>query len=148
MYQIKANIITIITVSIVFVVACSSILPDDLPSLISLMDSNDMQIHTDAAQKVLKIYGTDGLLKALNSPLPGAKVQAARFLRLNPDNRARDPLLKASRDEDTYVRGWAAFALSAFPDHEVKARLNELLSDPEPIVQNYARKAINIIGKI
>ena len=146
MDKIEAFIKLFITGSILVLAACSSNLPDDLQSLISLMDSNDMQIHTDAAQKVLKKYGTDGLLKALNSPLLGAKVQAARFLRLNPDNRARDPLLQETRNRDMYVRGWAAFALSSFPDHEVVARLYELLSDPEPLVQNYARKALNIIS--
>lgn len=128
--------------------ACSSKLPDDLPSLISAMNSNDMQVHTDAAQQVFKNFGTDGLLKALDSQLPGARVQAARFLRLHPDNRARDPLLKATRDEDTYVRGWAAFALSSFPDNGVKARLNDLLSDPEPVVKNFARRALNTIEKM
>ncbi len=146
MYQIKAYIIAIIIVSIVAGVVCCSRLPDDLPSLILLMNSNDMQVHTVAAKKVLKKYGVDGLLKALDSPLPGAKVQAARFLRLNPDYRARIPLLKATRDRDIYVRGWAAFALSSFPDNEVVARLNELLFDPEPLVQSYARKALKIIA--
>lgn len=128
-------------------VSCSSELPDDLPSLISLMNSNDMQVHTDASKKVLRLYGTDGLLKALNSPLLGTKAQAARFLRLNFDHRARDPLLQATRNRDTHVRGWAAFALSSYPDQEVLERLKELLSDPEPVVQNWAREAITIISK-
>lgn len=101
------------------------------------MAANDMNLHTAAARKVQDVYGVPGLLVALESPLPNAKVQAARFLRLNPDPRARTPLLRATHDPDPHVRGWAAFALSVLPSPEVEARLRELERDTEPVARNF-----------
>jgi len=127
--------------------SCSDKLPEDLPSLINLMASNDMKIHTAAARKVQDVYGVDGLLAALDNSQPGAKIQAARFLRLNPDPKARLPLLEVTRHKDIHVRGWAAYALSSVPSSDVENRLNELLRDPAPVVQNFAKEALSLIAE-
>jgi hypothetical protein len=125
--------------------ACTPELPDDLPSLVEEMGSNDMTVHALAAQKVVEHYGVDGLLVALQSPLPGARLQAARFLRLHPDPKAVGPLLVASRDPDAHARAWATFALSAFPEAAVRDRLTELLGDPEEMVRRRAQESFEII---
>lgn len=126
--------------------ACNSKLPNDLPSLINLMASDDVEIHTAAATKVQDFYGVEGLLAALSNSQKEAKIQAARFLRLNPSPKARLPLLEATRSTDALVRGWAAFALSSVPNSEVEKRLGDLIrNDPAPVVQNFAREALTLI---
>lgn len=125
--------------------ACRPALPDDLPSLVRAMADNDMNVHTEAARKVQKIYGVDGLLIALASPDARAKVQAARFLRLSPDPRARGPLLEATGHADPHVRGYAAYALSRLPSPQVEARLRELQRDESLVARSFATQALDVI---
>ena len=127
---------------------CAPQLPDDLPGLVELMGSNDMEDQTCAGRKVYDRYGVDGLLTALESPLAGARFNGAIFLRLHPDPKARVPLLRASHDTDPWARGMAAFALSAFPSPEVEARVRELLTDPDATVRWHAQESLDIlVGK-
>ena len=135
------------TVTSVTICGCTPSLPDDLPGLIEQMAANDMNVHTESARKVQKLYGVSGLLEALQSPRPGARVQAARFLRLNPDLKARGALLHASYDTYPHARGRAAFALSIFSDPDVINRLVELQDDEESVVRYFATEALDIISE-
>ena len=131
-----------------WVLACAPDLPDDLPALVQLMASNDMDLHTHAARKVFDQYGVDGLIEALQSSSPGARRQAARFIRLHPEAKARAPIMKATRDEDPTVRAWATFALMSYPDAGARSRLAELLSDPDPLVRSRAKEALDAVGSL
>ena len=134
--------------ALLWLVACAPDLPDDLPSLVQLMASNDMNIHTHAARRVYEKYGVDGLIQALQSPSSGARRQAARFIRLHPEGKAREPIMKATKDEDPSVRAWAAFALSAYPGEATLARLAELLKDPDPQVRSRAQEGLEHVRSV
>ena len=90
----------------------------------------------------------DGLVQALDSPSPRARVQAARFIRLHPEEKAREPIMKATKDEDATVRAWATFALSAYPGQGTQARLSELLKDPDPQVRSRAQEALEHVRSV
>ena len=134
--------------SLLCLVACAPDLPDDLPSLVQLMASNDMNVHTYASRKVYERYGVDGLVQALQSPSPNARRQAARFIRLHPEGKGREPIMEATKDEDASVRAWATFALSAYPDQRTQDRLSELLKDPDPQVRNRAQEGLEHVRSV
>ena len=131
---------------LVLVSCCAPNLPDDLPGLVQHMASNDEEVQACAARKTYERYGVDGLLNALQSPLTGARFNAALFLRLHPDPKAREPLLRASHDSDPWVRGQATYALSSFPSPEVEARVKELLSDANATVRVQAQESLDIMA--
>ena len=126
--------------------ACAP-LPSDLPSLVDAMNDCDLGISTRARQKVLRLYGTDGLLSALESGREGAMVQAAIGLRWRPDGRACDMLLAATDTRhDVALRNWATFSLSAYSGRGVEARLRWLADDAEEAIVYQASEAIGFEG--
>lgn len=122
-------------------VACGPDLPDDLPSLIEAMGSNDMRVNFAAAHRVEKLFGFEGLLVALESENASSRAVAAQSLVRHPGNKTQAVLLKASHDSDEYVRMWSVFSLGRIGDATVLPRLKELEIDPSPLVTRRAREA-------
>jgi len=94
----------------------------------------------------LKDLGDEGKKLAidvlLNHSINFVRLKATEVLENFVDEEVREALLKASKDEDPYVRGFVAKLLSFYPDEEVEARLNELKDDPHGFVADFARKSL------
>src|SRR5262245_9943089 len=67
-------------VPVIFLLGCGPRLPNDLPSLMRLMESNDETTGVDASNKVSTQFGKDGLLRVLRDGDLRARARAARWL--------------------------------------------------------------------
>lgn len=124
------------------VMACGPDLPEDLPSLIQAMGSNDMRVNFAAAHRVERLFGIEGLLAALVSENASARGVAAHSLMRHPGSKTQEALLNASRDGDEYVRMWSAFSLGKIGDESALPRLKDLeRGDPSPLVTRRAQEA-------
>lgn len=94
----------------------------------------------------LKDMGEEGKELAidvlLNHSSNFVRLKATEVLENFIDGEVREALLKASNDEDPYVRGFVAKLLSYYPDEEVEARLRELKDDPHGFVADFASKSL------
>ena len=120
--------------------------PEDIPSLIEMMGSNDMQLHTTAANK-LKVHGKEPFLIAIKHSNPNVRARAAHFLGLLNDTTVVSALIESAQDSDAHVRMWTAFSLGEIGDSNVLATLNLLAQDGEEIVRRKAKEAIEKINK-
>ena len=70
------------------------------------------------------------------------RLKATEVLENFIDDEVKNALLKASKDEDPYVRGFVAKLLSYYPDEETEERLNIMKDDPHGFVADFARKSL------
>lgn len=125
--------------------ACGPELPDDLPGLMLAMGSNDMRVNFAAARRADELYGTRGLISALEHESANTRAVAAHFLQRHPGFDTEQALLAATRDSDAHVRMWAVFSLGKIGSQSVLERLRELEKDPESVVVRRVRVAIQEI---
>ena len=94
----------ILCAALVFV-GCERTLPDDLPSLMSSMNSNNETTSVAASNKVAKLYGKAGLLQVLTSGGPTARAMSARWLVPFEDAEVERALIATlNNDHDSAVR--------------------------------------------
>src|SRR5256885_3525133 len=87
-------------------------MPDDLPSLIGLMNSDNETTSVAASNKVARVYGKHGLLQVLNEGEPTARAMAARWLVRFPDKEVEDALVALlNRERAPFVRIRALWTL-------------------------------------
>lgn len=86
------------------------------------------------------------LRRALESPDPGARIDALRSLAREPSDEARGALLAALEDPDPEVRLEAARALGEARATEAVPALVAWLSEPEPEVRATAARALGAMG--
>jgi hypothetical protein len=117
--------------------------PDDLPGLILIMGSNDMNAGQAAGRKVEHRYGETGLLQVLREGNGAARGRAARWLAIgkhqSPETIAA--LVQASQDHDDFVRGMVAYGLGELGDANVLPTIKLLEADSSKSVAAYARNA-------
>jgi len=126
---------------------CGPNLPDDLPTLIQLMNRNSETISVDATLKVSRLYGNAGLLRALRDGLPTARARAAFRLRDFKDGETEQALLDVVvRDPDAFVRVQALTSLQEVGTARAIPVLQTATMDRDPDVARNARSAKGAIG--
>src|SRR5688572_8218246 len=94
-------------------ISCEPALPDDLDSLIEMMNSNSETVAVAAANKVQRNFGKEGLLRALRTGGTTARASAPRWLTKFPDADVEQALIvvAANRNEDESPRITAIWTL-------------------------------------
>ena len=64
-------------------------LPDDVPSILEVMQTNDATLSHRAGQKLIEVAGQEGLLTALRHSDSRVRCEAARQIQAFPSERAR-----------------------------------------------------------
>jgi len=124
------------------VAACGPRLPDDLPTLILLMNSNNETISVNSTNKVWKNYGKEGLLRALMVGQPTARARAAFRLRNFVDADTEQTLMEyAERDADGFVRAQALWSLQEIGTERSLSVVDKATDDPDPLAARTAREA-------
>ncbi len=122
--------------------ACGPRLPDDLPTLIQLMNSNDETISVDSTNKVWKNYGKEGLVRALEVGQPTARARAAFRLRNFADVDTEQTLIdRVTRDGDAFVRTQALWSLQEIGTERSLPVVDKATRDPDPLAARTAREA-------
>ncbi len=85
---------------------------------------------------------TDELRLRLRSPLSWEKERILRSLYSHPREELLPQILEEARDEESYNRLDAIFALGAYPLPEVRSLLERLLDEPRPEVKSTALKSL------
>jgi len=87
-------------------------LPDDLSTLILVMNENSETRSVDATNKVWRTFGKNGLFQAVRAGGPTARARAAFRLRdCNDRDCERIVIELLLQDHDTFVRTQAAWSL-------------------------------------
>ncbi len=117
-----------------------------VPALLGLLSDNDPKVRQWVASALGRIgdsRAVDPLIGALSDSDPAVRGWAALALARFRDRRIIDPLLKAAKDSEAQVRARVVLALQvAANDPRVKAALQEAAADPDPTVQENAKKAL------
>jgi HEAT repeat protein len=122
--------------------ACEPRLPDDLPALIQLMNSNDETISVNSTNKVWKNYGKEGLVRALEIGHPTARARAAFRLRnfANADTEQR-LMESAEHDADAFVRTQALWSLQEIGTELALPTVDKATNDRDALAARTAREA-------
>lgn len=122
--------------------ACEPRLPDDLPALIQLMSENSETLSVNAMNKVRKLYGQAGLLRALREGEPRARARAAFRLRDFPDAEVERALLDhVANDADAEVRVQALWSLEEIGTERALSTVERATNDKDADVARKAREA-------
>ena len=116
-------------------------IPDDVSSLIEMLGNNDMDLQSQALQRLV-LHGKQPLLEGLRHRKPGVRANAAHGLGLLHDPSAEGDLLESAVDSDRYVRMWSAYSLGEIGSAKALPTLERLLNDPEAIVRMNAEQAL------
>jgi HEAT repeat protein len=125
---------------------CCPELPDDLASLLHLLDcTQNLDTKHCAMEKIQEAYGAPALLGALAGENACIRSEAAHGLMLYRNDRVEAALIQAGGDVDPHVRMWAAFSLGEIGDAHALPILAVLEKDRKDFV---AAMAIEARGKI
>lgn len=123
-------------------------IPDDVPSLIEMLGSNDLELKSRALQRLV-LHGKQPLLQGLRHRNPGVRAKAAHGLGLLGDASAESALLESAADSDHYVRMWSAYSLGEIGSANALPIRERLSNDPEEVVRMKAEVALRKIrGRI
>ena len=126
--------------------ACNPALPNDLPSLIQSMASNDQTVSVNAALKVHALFGKEGLLTALRAGGPGARQTAALHLRDYPGVDVEQSLIKSAEEEsEPFIRSAVLYALGGVGTAASLPVVTRATKDSSPVVANSASTALDEI---
>jgi HEAT repeat protein len=126
--------------------ACEPKLPDDLPTLIQLMNRNSQTVSVNATIKVWKLYGKAGLLRALREDQPTARAMAAFRLREFPDAEIEQVLMDSVvNDADAFVRVQALWSLEEIGTDRALPVVERAINDGDSDVARKARDAVAAI---
>ena len=127
---------------------CCPDLPDDLPSLLHLLDcTEDLDTKHCAMEKIQDVYGAPALLGALGGDNACIRSEAAHGLMLYRSDRVEAALIQAGGDDDPHVRMWAAFSLGEIGDKGALPILALLAKDRKDFVAAMAIEAREKIRK-
>jgi hypothetical protein len=122
---------------------CCRDLPEDLPSLMALVDCTaDLKLKHCAMGRLRERHGVAGLREALAAGNACLRAEAAHALWVYPPSEVQEVLLEAAGDRDPHVRMWAAFSLGEVGDEAVLPALRRLARERRPFVAAMAREAI------
>ena len=93
--------------------ACgAALLPDDVSTLVQVMNENGETRSVDANNKVWRTFGKEGLFQAVRAGGPRARARAAFRLQDCHDGECERILIQLLlQDDDTFVRTQAAWSL-------------------------------------
>ena len=129
--------------------ACEPRLPGDLPALIQLMSENSQTLSVNAMNKVRKLYGQAGLLRALGEGEPRARARAAFRLRDFSDAEVERALLDhVANDADAEVRVQALWSLEQIGTEGALSTVERATNDKNADVARKARDAAAAIRTI
>jgi hypothetical protein len=133
---------------VVMVAACAPRLPDDLPGLMDAMATYDMQARWYACEKVRRVYGKEGFLRALHHRSEYTRGAAAHWLGNNyAGSDVEDALMSVASDDDDHVRMWVAWSLGELGSRRVAVVLTRLEADRTEIVRRHAAEAMEKLRK-
>lgn len=134
---------------LVFVLVASGckevVLPDGEQELLMLMDSEDLEIAVRATQRLDRLYGQDGLLKAVRGGGVSARTWAAASLQGYPSAKSKAALLKSLADPEAAVRSKAVIALRAMCDRSCAEQIEPLTEDSDETVREMARATLMML---
>lgn len=118
-------------VLVAFAISCEPSMPDDLPSLITLLNDNSETVAVAALNKIDAKYGRSGVLRALEEGGESAQVMAANRLANYPGEDVERALrLQLRKQGDVAIRGSALFALREVGTINSLADVRRLKTDP------------------
>ena len=120
-------------------------LPDDLPTLARLADSDDLETALRATQEISTVYGEKALLDLLEKGGPNASGWAASLLLGHPSERTKQALLFVLRDSSADVRSKALISLATLCDRTCLAVVTPLADDPDPQVREIQHRTVQAI---
>ena len=123
-------------------VACSPFLPSDKAGLMEAMGSNDMAVNFSAARKFDRLFGTQGLLEALEHHNANTRAVAAHVLMDRPGPEVEAALIARATDSDEYVRMWCAFSLGKIGSASARPVLERLAHDKSEVVSRRAAESL------
>lgn len=126
--------------------ACGPRLPDDLPTLMTLMNSNDQATSVNASNKVSEMYGSNGLLRVLREGQSTARAKAARWLWRFPGDEVEQSLIQVVETEtDDFLRVQALSSLEKLGTDRALPAIEAATHDPDEHVASSAREAVSAI---
>lgn len=129
---------------VVFMCACGPPLPHDFDALAEMMNSNNLTVKVNAANRLTALYGSDGLLSVLRKGKPGARGLAALRLRNFGGSEVESALLDAiRRDGDSFVRANCLCSLAHLRSKAARSVAETMLNDPDRYVRYCAEEAVN-----
>lgn len=131
------------SLAVAMVVACAPLrLPDDLPSLIVVMDGNDFPASSDATIKVWRTFGKRGLFEAIRVGGDHARGMAAFRLQQCRDEDCETVLVNVLRgDRDAFVRTQATWSLRVVGTVRSLEALRAATREADPWVVTLASEA-------
>lgn len=123
--------------------ACGAVaLPDDLASLVQIMNENGETRSVDATNKVWRTFGKDGLFEAARTGGPTARARAAFRLQDCNDGVCELELIRLLiQDNDTFVRTQAAWSLGVMGTPKAVPALRKAAAHDEKGLSQVARDA-------
>ena len=136
----------IIVLAMVAGIGCYARLPNDLQSLMEMMNSNDQTTSVDSSNKVSRDYGAKGLLVVLAQGKPNARAMAALRLRHFPGEDVERALLDtAGKESDEFLRAQALCSLASVGTESSLDVAERSTHDPDGYVVYCAEEAVNAI---
>jgi len=121
-------------------------MPDDLPSLATLMNSNNETTSVAASNRVTEVYGARGLLQVLDTGGATARGMAAIKLARFPRKEVEVALTRLLKKGDKpHVRISALSTLKEIGTDAALPVVDDAESDPDESVAAMARVAANTI---
>lgn len=119
-----------------------------LIDLLSWLPGNSYEVQ--AVEKALAVFGETAVEPCVEAFLkPNQKIRngVSGALRLLRHENSIDPLLRALKHSDHYIRADSAFVLGVFDDERVvNALVDTLQNDPESFVRDSAAESLGNIG--
>jgi len=120
---------------------CEPSTPDDLPSLIVVMNDNNETLAVAALNKIDQKYGEAGLLKALREGGESAQVMASHRLANYPDAKVEQALLEQlEKRGDISIRGSALMALEVVGTSRSLSVIRRLETDSDKEIAEMAMR--------
>jgi hypothetical protein len=118
-------------------------MPNDLPTLMNLMNSTDMTTSVNAANKISDLFGKDGLLEVLREGQPMARAKAARWLWRFPGDDVEAALCNVvDSDADSFLRVQALSSLGNMGTARAVPSVEVATHDQDLLVASSARDAL------
>jgi HEAT repeat protein len=146
--MLRATFGRLISVAALAFLGCGPHLPDDLTSLIRLMNEKDETLSVDSTNKVWKAYGKSGLIRAVDEGGAIARARAAFQLREYKDRDTETRMVRLiSTDPDSFVRLQALWTLEEIGTPEVLPTVRRMVNDSDATISRQSQDTVRAIER-
>lgn len=144
--RLRATFGKLVSLAALAVFACGPHLPDDLPSLIRLMNEKDETRSVDSTNKVWQGYGKSGLIRAVDEGGAIARARAAFRLREYKGRDVETLMVRLiNADPDPFVRLQALWTLEEIGTSEVLPTVQQMVNDSDATISRQAQDTVRAI---